>query len=95
MAKFEEGLGRVMHVASALEYERPFMAHLYKFMTTHRRRSVQAVPSYVTLFLRFLAGQAEPRRHYPCAVQTFPSSAAPRVDAQASAERTGIGGWLP
>ena len=49
----------------------------------------------LTFFLRFLAGQVEQRRHYPCAVQTFPSSAAPRVDAQASAEQTGIGGCLP
>ena len=68
---------------------------LHKFMTIHPRHSVQAVTSYVAFFLRFLAGQVEQRRHFPCAVQTFPSSAALRVDAQASAERTGIGGWLP
>ena len=56
MAKFEECLGRVMYVTGALE-------HVYKFMTIHPRHSVQAVPSYVAFFLRFLAGQVEQRRH--------------------------------
>ena len=95
MASFEEGLGRVMYVAGALEHERPFLAPMYKYMTIHPRHSVQVVPSYVSFFLRFLASQVVRKRHYSCAVQTFPASAAPRVDAQASAERTGIGGWLP
>ena len=72
-----------------------FMAPVCKFMTIHPRHSVQAAPLYAAVFLRFLAGHVEQRRHCPCAVQTFPSSAAPSVDAQASAERTGIGGWLP
>ena len=35
MAKFEEGLGRVMYVTGALEHERHFMAPLFKFMTIH------------------------------------------------------------
>ena len=95
MASFEEGLGRVMYLTGALEHERLFMAHLYKFMTIHPRHSVQAVPSYVAFFLRFLVGHVEKRRRYACVVQTYPASSAPRVDAQASAERTGIGGRLP
>ena len=37
MAKFEEGLGRVMFVTGALEHERPFVAPLYKFMISHPR----------------------------------------------------------
>ena len=64
MAKYEEGLGRVMFVTGALEHERPFMAPLYKFMIIHPRHSVQAMPSYVLFFLRFLARQVEQRRHY-------------------------------
>ena len=31
MGTFEEGLGRIMFVAGALEHERPFLAPLYKF----------------------------------------------------------------
>ena len=61
MASFEEGLGRVMYVAGALEHERPFSAPLYKYMTIHSRHSVQVVPSYVSFFLLFLAGQVEQR----------------------------------
>ena len=33
MGSFEEGLGRVMFVAGALEYERPFPGPLFKFLT--------------------------------------------------------------
>ena len=36
MISFEEGLGRVMYVAGALEYERPFLGPLYKFMSFTR-----------------------------------------------------------
>ena len=72
MAKFEEGLGRVMFATGALEHQRPFMAPLYKFMISHPRHSVQVMSSYVSFFFRFLARQVEQRRHYPCAVQTFP-----------------------
>ena len=50
MAAFEEGLGRVMHGAGALEHERPFLAPLYRFMTMHPRHSIQIVPPYVSLF---------------------------------------------
>ena len=59
IASFEEGLGRVMHIAGALEHERPFLAPLYKYITIHPRRSVQVVPSYVSFFLRFQASQVE------------------------------------
>ena len=45
MSAFEEGLGRVMYVAGALEYERPFLSPLYRFLVLHRRNSVQRLPS--------------------------------------------------
>ena len=95
MAAFEEGLGRVMYVAGALEHERPFLAPLYRFMTMHPRHSVQSVPPYVSFFLSFLADQVSQCRHYTCDVKEFPERSAPRVDAQASDSRVGIGGWLP
>ena len=41
MASFEEGLGRIMFVAGALEHERPFLGPLYKFLTMHPRDSVR------------------------------------------------------
>ena len=47
MRSFEEGLGRVRFVAGALEYERPFLCPLHRFMSLHPRDSLQTVPAYV------------------------------------------------
>ena len=55
MDKFEEGLGRIMYVAGALEYERPFLAPLYKFLNVHPRGSTRKLPCYVALILRHLS----------------------------------------
>ena len=80
MSSFEEGLGRVMYVAGALEYERPFVSPLYRFVTLHPRGSIRRLPSYVIFILRYSA-------------QLTTANYAPRVDAQASEGRTGVGGW--
>ena len=95
MSTFEEGLGRVMYVAGALEYERPFLSPLYRFLTLHPRGSVRRLPSYVVLILRYLADQVQECRHYDCAAHITTTDSAPRVDAQASESRTGVGGWCP
>ena len=95
MGKFEEGLGRVMYVVGALEFERPFLGPLYKFMSIHPRNSVRRVPAYVSFILRYLNQQIRESRQYSCATEIHPMASAPRVDAQASLTRTGIGGWLP
>ena len=34
-------------------------------------------------------------RHHDCSMKVYSDQLAPRVDAQASADRTGIGGWFP
>ena len=81
VGSFDEGLGRIMYVLGALEFERPFPS--------------QKGPFVVSFILRYLAHQVERSRHYPCAVNQLPAEHSPRVDAQASRERTGIGGWLP
>ena len=62
MASFEEGLGRIMFVAGALEHERPFLAPLYKFLTMHPRNAVRRVPPYVSFILRYLAGEISKKR---------------------------------
>ena len=95
MASFEEGLGRIMFVAGALEHERPFLAPLYKFLTMHPRNAVRRVPPYVSFILRYLANEISKKRHYECGTRITSSECSPRVDAQASEERTGIGGWFP
>ena len=95
MSAFEEGLGRIMYVASALEFERPFLSPLYRFLTLHPRGSVRRLPAYVIFVLRYLADRIQESRHYDCAARLESSILAPRVDAQASDERTGVGGWCP
>ena len=94
MASFEEGLGRIMFVAGALEDERPFQAPLYKFLTVHPRNAVRRVPPHVSFILRYLAGEISKKRHYKCGTKITTADCTP-VDAQASDRRTGIGGWFP
>ena len=57
MARFEEGLRRIMYVVGALELERLFLGPLYKFMTIHPRNAVRRVPPFVSFLLRYLADQ--------------------------------------
>ena len=95
MSRFEEGLGRIMFVAGALEYEKPCMGPLYRFLSLHPRGSIRRVPAYVTFILKYLAHQVSQTRYFPCSMNITSIEQAPRVDAQASSERTGIGGWLP
>ena len=92
---FEEALGRIVFATSAPELPRPFLAPLCAFATSGPRDSVKPVPAYVTFFLRFFAGAVEQERHSKCAATLVQEERAPRVDAQASVERTGVGGWLP
>ena len=94
MSKFEEGLGRMMYVARASEYERPFLSPLCRFLTLLPRDSVRKLPSYAIFILKYLADQVE-NRHYDCAGNLTTANHAQRVDAQASDERTGVGGWCP
>ena len=51
MKTFEEGLGRIMFVAGALEHERPFLGPLYKFLILHPRNAMRRVPPYVSFIL--------------------------------------------
>ena len=53
------------------------------------------VPANVSFFLAHLSKQIEENRHCSCATEQRSSAVSPRVDAQASESRTGLGGWLP
>ena len=94
MASFEEGIGGVVYVAGALEYERLFLGPLYNFLSLHLRDSVRTVLLCVSFSLKHLAGQIAQCRHHDCAMKMYSDHLAPRVDAQASAGRTGIGEWF-
>ena len=95
IASFEEGLGRIMFVAGALEHERPFLCPLYRFISIHPRNATRKVPPYVTFIPRYLSAEIKKKRHYSCGTKLTTADCSPRVDAQASLQRTGIGGWFP
>ena len=52
------------------------------------------VPPYVSFVLRYLAEQISRQRHFNCNTVYVSVGCSPRVDAQASEERTGLGGWF-
>ena len=92
MRTFEEGLGRIIFVAGTLEHERSFLGSPYKFLTMHPLSSVRRVLPYVAFVLQFLSRCISVNRHYDGNAFLGMSGVAPRVDAQASSTRTGIGG---
>ena len=49
----------------------------------------------VALTLKYLADQVQDNRHYDCSGTLTTVAHAPRVDAQASDARAGVGGWCP
>ena len=90
-----EGLGRIMF---ALEHERPFLGPLRKFISIHPRNSTRRIPSYVSFILQYLSAEIskkkKKKRHFQCGTRITTADCSPRVDAQASSTRTGIGGWF-
>ena len=49
----------------------------------------------MAFILRYLAGEISKKSHYQCGVKLTSADCTPRVDAQASDGRAGIGGWFP
>ena len=84
-----------MFVAGALEHERPFLGPLCRFISIHPRDSTRRIPPYVKFMLRYPAGEISKQRHYHCSSKLTTAECMPRVEAQASARRTWIGGWFP
>ncbi len=95
LARFASSIGRLSFMVSALEYERPFVAPLYSFQAMHRRHGIIQLPLYVRIVMRHIAERLRRRRYYPSAQVRHRCSDGFRVDAQASAGRVGVGGWLP
>ncbi len=95
VSDFRDGLGRLSFAVGALEHERPFLSPLFAFISRHPTGAIRRLPTFVRLLLKYLARRIEARRHYPCAVRRSPIAHAPRVDARATGDQIGIGGWLP
>ena len=77
LGSFWDGLGTLMYVAGALEFERPFLVPLYK-----SRGSVRIVPCDLKYNLEHLAKQISTSRNYPCATELHTWAVVPQVDAQ-------------
>ena len=60
---FEEALGRVVFLASALQLIRPFLSPLKSFSCSGPRGGVRPVPTYVSFILHFLGRSAEKEAH--------------------------------
>ncbi len=92
---FRSGLGRLSFIAGVLEYERPFLAPCFSFVSLHRPRAVRPVPLYISCILEHLAERIELRRTYPSVCEWTDGEFSPRVDARAEGSDVAIGGWLP
>ena len=91
---YEGGLG-VMCVASAPEHERLFLTPLYTLMALHPQRSTRTVLFCVSHSLTMLVRTGTEYMTQLMCRRAFPFLYGPRVGAQASAQRTWTGGWLP
>ena len=70
-----------------------FHSFILSFFHSGETRSVVS-PRMCLLLLRYLANEISKKRHYECGFRITSSDCSPRVDAHASQERTGIGGWF-
>ena len=93
--ELRSGVGRLAFIAGALEYERPFLAPLYAFLSKLGGSGLVTLPLYVRLVLFYLASRLKLRRHYPSAESGSIAHDGFRVDARATGEEIGIGGWQP
>ena len=91
----EEGVGRLSFLAGMLDYARPFLAAIYRFLAVEERGVVRPLPAYVLLVLRFLEHSIAGEHHVRCGTRPAPLSSALRVDAHAGDGTVGIGAWLP
>jgi hypothetical protein len=92
---FRAALGRLGFITGALEFERPFLAPLYTFLSLVSADGTRDLPLYVTTVLTHLAARFSARRLYPSAVRRVKSAEAFRVDAHADGDAIGVGGWMP
>ncbi len=94
VGELREGLGRLSFVAGALEYERPFLAPLFAYLSFYPDDVTRPLPNLVRIIRNFLAERIRRRRHHSCATQPTPLQHGPRVDAKAEGDHICIGGWL-
>ncbi len=95
VGELREGLGRLAYIAGALDYDRPFLAPVFTFVSLFSPLAVRPLPLYVSTCLTYFAQRVARRRHFSMAVSRTQIRDGPRVDAFAQGDQIGIGGWLP
>ncbi len=95
ISELREGLGRLSFVAGALEFERPFLAPLFSYLSFYPDSVTRPLPIFVRVLLQFLATRIRRRRYHRCGTVATPLRHGPRVDARAAGKDICIGGWLP
>ena len=94
-SEVEQGLGRISFISGMLEWDGAFLSPLYVFLNIEGPGVVRRLPGYVLLTLLYLAFSLPRRRHLSCAVPAVRDPCAIRVNARASRDSSGVGGWLP
>ncbi len=95
VGRLRSGLGRLCFVVGALEWERPFLAPLFAFVSRQPKFGHRALPLFVRLIAQYLASRIALRRLYPSAIARRHDIEPFRIDAAAEGDRIGVGGWLP
>ncbi len=95
LGHLRSGLGRLAFVVGALEWERPFLAPYYAFLSRQPRWGSRSLPLYVRLVSHYLASRLTLRRRYPSAITRRSGTEPFRIDASAEGSYIGVGGWLP
>ncbi len=95
VGRLRSGLGRLCFVVGALEWERPFLAPLFAFVSKQPKLGHRALPLFVRVIAQFMAARISLRRLYPSAISRNCNIEPFRIDASAEGDRIGVGGWLP
>ncbi len=95
IGQVRSGVGRLCFVVGALEWERPFLAPIFSFLSRQPKSGIRKLPLFVRVISHYLASRIALRRLYPSAVARRRDFEAFRIDASAEGDRIGVGGWLP
>ena len=93
--KLREALGRLVFVYGALQWDRPFLAPLFAFLSLHRPGVVRKLPLYVVIMLSWLRDRLRARRAHPIKTRKVVERALLRVDAKAEGLAVAVGGRCP
>ena len=93
--EFLAGLGRMVFLYGALEYDRPCLAPSFTFAHVQPLESTAKVPLYVRMVVPWLLTKLQARRACNCQSSVAPEKGSFRVDAKAEGLKVALGGWLP